>query len=55
MNKLIRPLSEEFLYCSPETLEKRLYQLMVPGAQEPPKPTAGLTPKEKCHVVRKRH
>ncbi|MFC1601973.1 hypothetical protein ACFL3U_00205 [Pseudomonadota bacterium] len=29
MNKLIRPLSEEFLYCSPETPEKSLYRVLI--------------------------
>jgi len=34
MNKLIRPLSEEFLYCSPEMPEKGLYRILV-RAQRP--------------------
>ena len=55
MNKLICPLSEDFLYCSPETLDACLYRLMVPTAQQPPKPICETTSKEKRHVPQKRH
>jgi len=34
MNKLIRPLSEEFLFCSPEAPEKSFYRILV-RAQKP--------------------
>ncbi len=28
MNRLIRPLSEQFLYCSPEAMSRELYRLL---------------------------
>jgi hypothetical protein len=31
MKKLIRPLSEEFLYGSPEAMPSGCYQLILPG------------------------
>jgi hypothetical protein len=30
MNKLIQPLSEDFLYRSPESMNKSYYRLLVP-------------------------
>ena len=29
MNKLIRPMSEDFLYCSPESPEKSDYRILI--------------------------
>lgn len=55
MNKRIQPLSEEFLYCSPEFLEKELFRLMVPGATEKPKEKTESDSKEKPHVQPNRH
>ncbi|WP_199930328.1 hypothetical protein [Sedimenticola thiotaurini] len=35
MSQLIQPLSEQFLYCSPETMHRELYELRPgrPGSQ----------------------
>lgn len=40
MIRLIQPLSEHFLYCSPETLDRELYRLSPP-------PRAGVSQKQK--------
>jgi len=37
MNKLIRPLSEEFLFCSPETPEKSFYRVLVRSQNAKPR------------------
>jgi hypothetical protein len=37
MNKLIRPLSEEFLFCSPEMPERSYYRIMVLSQKQKPR------------------
>lgn len=44
MSRLIQPLSEHFLYCSPETMNRELYRLSPPpraGFSQKPKKTQG--------------
>lgn len=37
MNRLIQPLSEHFLYCSPEAMDRQLYRLSpVPRGKSDP-------------------
>lgn len=54
MNRVIRPLSEDFLYCSPENPERTLYLVLRQGGGCYPKVKMEPLKKETGHVPTKR-